>query len=370
MPAPKVTLFIGAIVAIMLTICILWATNTTDIKAAAISQEFEFVEVEVEPEESIWGKMIPKSMAEKRNDRRLALQTELTSLIEGISGITEAQVVLSLQESKGLGHRYVPSTACVTITPSANARLTSKEIETVTRLISGGATGVLQEDVTVVDNRDGLICTGNDLPIAPLKLNQETIRIAVEEALGLNVATVKVEMVSPYEGEMFIPWMDNKRPVVRLTLPRSWVTWRASQVGDVKTVTDNISHIAQSSAAGSLVEISIIPDSAVLVDASKIMESSAKQWAMVFGLSALLLSGLTVRRRKREVAPSPRRSMKVSEEAAFILSLSYQDARVEIDALHGTRRRAILESITGSEVIPIVEFPARVLEPSELAQCV
>jgi hypothetical protein len=62
--------------------------------------------------------------------------------------------------------------------------------------------------------------------------------------------------------------------------------------------------------------------------------------------------------------------MKVSEEAAFILSLSYQDARVEIDALHGTRRRAILESITGSEVVPIVEFPARVLEPSELAQCV
>jgi len=347
----------GVICAIGFTVGILWMVNTDDETEKGTPQEFAFVEVE--PEESIWGKMVPKSMAEQRNDRRLALQAELASLIEGISGISQAQVVLSLQESKGLGNRYVPSTACVTVTPATKARLSGDEIASVTRLVASGVSNLLEDDVTVVDNRDGLICTGHDLPIAPPQLNSETIRVAVAEAIGLNVATVKVDMVAPPEGEICIPWADNKRPVVRVTLPRSWVTLRASQVGNVETVMENILHIAKTTAVGSLVEISVVHDAAVVGGDSRVTESSAKQWAMVVGLIALFLSGVTIRRRKPEVAALPVQAISVSEEVAYILSLPHRDARVVIDELKGLRRSVILEAITESETIPLVEVPNR-----------
>ncbi len=347
----------GVVCAIVLTAGILWMANSQNEPESEISPEFAFVEVK--PEESIWGKMVPKSMAEQRNDRRLALQVELTSLIEGLAGISQAQVVLSLQESKGLGHRHVPSTACVTVTPATNARLNTDEIASVTRLVASGVSSLLVEDVTVVDNRDGLICTGNDLPIASPHLNSETIRIAVAEAIGLNVATVQVDMIMPPEGELFIPWIENKRPFVRLTLPRSWVTLRASQVGSVETVMENILHIAKRAAAGSVVEISIVHDAVVVGSESGKPESSAKQWAMVAGLIALFLSGITVRRRKRDVEPLPVQALSVYEEVALIMSLPHRDACVAIDALRGSRRRMVLEAITESETIPIIEVPNR-----------
>jgi hypothetical protein len=347
----------GVICAISLTAGILLMVNSGSRSESVIPPEFAFVEVE--PEESIWGKMVPKSIAEQRNDRRLALQVELASLIEGISGISQAQVVLSLQESKGLGQRYVPSTACVTVTPATNARLSKNEIASVTRLVASGVSNLQVDDVTVVDNRDGLICTGHDPPIISPKLNSESIRVVVAGAIGLNVATVQVDMVTPPEGELNIPWIDNKRPVVRLTLPRSWVTWRASQVGSVETVLENILHIAKRAAAGSVVEISIVHDAAVVGVESEVVESFAKQWAMALGLIALFLSGITVRRRKREEDKPLVKALSVSEEVAFILSLPYRDARVAIDSMSGPRRLVVLEAITETNTIPIVEVPNR-----------
>jgi hypothetical protein len=355
----------GVICAIVLTVGILWMVNTESETETGTPQEFAFVEVE--PEESIWGKMVPKSMAEQRNDRRLALQGELASLIEGISGISEAQVVLSLQESTGLGHRYVPSTACVTVTPATNARLSTNEIMSVTRLVASGVSNLLEDDVTIFDNRDGLICTGHDLPISPPQLNTESIRVVVAKAIGLNVATVQVDMVRPLEGELFTPWIDNKRPVIRLTLPRSWVTWRASQVGNIETVKENILHIAKTASAGSIIEISIVNDAAVVGGESEVVESSAKQWTMVAGLIALFLSGITVRRRKREAEALPVRVKSVSEEVAFIFSLPHRDARVAIDSLSGPRRQVILEAITDSETVPLIEVPNRT--SPELIHC-
>ncbi len=355
----------GLIGAIACTLGILWLVNGKSDTQTEPSRDFAFVEVE--PEESIWGKMVPKSMAEQKNDRRLALQTELASLIEGISGISQAQVVLSLQESKGLGHRYVPSTACVTVTPSTKARLGSDEIASVTRLVASGVSHLLEEDITVVDNRDGLICTGHDLPIHSPPLNSETIRVAVDEALALNVATVQVDMVMPPEDELFIPWLDNKRPVVRLTLPRSWVTKRASQVGNVETVMENILHIAKTAAPGSLVEISMVHDVAVAGGESEVPESTAKQWAMIVGLLALFLSGITVRRRTREEEIPTKKTLPAREEVAYILSLPYRDARLAIDALEGSRRAVILEAIIESEMLPVVEVPSPAA--AELVHC-
>lgn len=355
----------GVVCAIAFTLGILWMVNRESEPESETSQEFAFVEVE--PEESIWGKMVPKSMAEQRNDRRLALQGELTSLIEGLSGITQAQVVLSLQESKGLGHRYVPSTACVTVTPATDARLSLDEIASVTKLVASSVSNLLVEDVTVIDNRDGLICTGEDQPISSPQLNSESVRIAVASAIGLNAATVQVDMVTPPEGELFIPWIENKRPLVRLTLPRSWVTLRASQVGNVETVMENILHIANGAAPGSLVEISVVHDVAIVGGEPEAAESSAKQWAMVLGLIALFLSGVTVRRRKRESEALPVQAMSVSEEVAFILSLPHRDARVAIDSLRGARRDMILEEITESEMTPLIEIPNR--KSPDLVHC-
>ncbi|MDP7009567.1 MAG: hypothetical protein QGI78_08365 [Phycisphaerales bacterium] len=354
-------------IGICLTATILWFSKGGQVEETERTDSFALVEVE--PEESIWGKMVPKSITEQKNDRRLALQSELALLIEGLQGVSTAQVVLSLQESKGLGHRYIPTTACVTITPASHTELTTAEIKTITRLVSSGVAGLHEEDVTIVDNRDGLICTGQDIPILPKQMNQATIRTNVEEALGLKVATVNVEMISPPEGELFIPWLDNKKPVVRLTLPRSWVTWRAEEVGDVQTVLENISHIAQTAAAGSFVEISIIHDNVAYPGDAGTVESSSKQWAMVCGLFALLLSGMTVRRRKREIGENQEPNRNVQQEAQYILSLHHQDAKVAIDSLQGSRRRYVLEAIAQSEVVPIIEVPARCSASSVMVEC-
>jgi len=344
---PNLTRIVGIICVVALTVGILFATHLSDEQSAIQVQEVTLVDAE--PEESIWGKMVPKSAAQLRNERRLALQTELELLIEGIAGIEKAKVLLSLHESQGLGHRFVPPRACVTITPTSTTRLTRNEIATISQLIASGVTGLLVEDVTVVDNRDGLIHTGDEL------------------TLGLRVATVRVDMVSPSDGDLFIPWIDNKRPRIRVTLPQSWISTRAQQVGNVQIVMDTITHMIHSVAAGSLVELVIVQDQPIAASPPIGAERSSKQWAMVVGLIAVLLSGFSTGRRKREVENPPAKALRISEEAAFILSLPHDDARLAIEALRGSRRRFVLQAITDSDAVPLVEVPTR--KSTELVQC-
>jgi hypothetical protein len=362
---PNLTRIVGVICVVALTVGILFATHLRDEQSAIQLQEVTLVDAE--PEESIWGKMVPKSAAQLRNERRLALQTELELLIEGIAGIEKAKVLLSLNESQGLGHRFVPPRACVTITPTSTTRLTRNEIATISQLIASGVRGLLVEDVTVVDNRDGLIHTGDELKVTPPKLTNETIRVAVVKTLGLRVATVRVDMVSPSDGDLFIPWIDNKRPRIRVTLPQSWISTRAQQVGNVQIVMDTITHMIHSVAAGSLVELVIVQDQPIAASPPIGAERSSKQWAMVVGLIAVLLSGFSTGRRKREVENPPAKALRISEEAAFILSLPHDDARLAIEALRGSRRRFVLQAITDSDAVPLVEVPTR--KSTELVQC-
>ena len=182
MHSSNVTRSIGIISVCALTIGILWMTNLEYEQESVQLQEVAVVDAV--PEESIWGKMVPKSAVQQRNVRRLALQTELELLIEGITGIEKAHVLLSLHENQGLGHRFIPSTACVTITPRSDARITPNEITAITILIASGVTGLYVDDVTVIDNRDGLIRTGDDRKVASPKVNNEMIRVAVEKHLG------------------------------------------------------------------------------------------------------------------------------------------------------------------------------------------
>jgi hypothetical protein len=88
---------------------------------------------------------------------------------------------------------------------------------------------------------------------------------------------------------------------------------------------------------------------------------------MVVGLIAVLLSGFSTGRRKREVENPPAKALRISEEAAFILSLPHDDARLAIDVLRGSRRRFVLQAIADTDAVPLVEVPTR--KSTELIQC-
>ena len=369
MRSPRMTLAITCACVIMLSLGILWVSknNAVDPSLALPQTQMQVENTAEDVQESIWGQFIPKSQAQQRIDHRLALQSELAKLIVGQSGIEQAHVVLSLPESQGLGRRFEPPTACVTITPSSTVPLTAEAIESVTRLVASGVSGLSAEDVTVVDNSRGMIRTGSIQPTLNLKQHSESTRIAVEEALGLIAATVHVTMVSPPQGATFIPWIDNKKPNVQLTLPRSWITRRASQVGGVQVVLNNITRIAQAAAPGADVQIAIINDPALAGTDEQTAQSSAKQWALIIGLTTLLLTGTIGHRRKQTRTPTTKPAMHVAQEAAFILSLPYGQARVAIDALSGPKQRAVLETITSTAETPIVEIPAR--KVPDLVRC-
>lgn len=363
------TLAITCACVIILTLGVLWVSknNRGDPVFASPSTQVQVQSTVDDVQDSIWGQFIPKSQAQQRVDRRVALQLELAKLIVGQSGIEQAHVVLSLPESQGLGRRFEPSTACVTITPSTTIPLASEVIESVTRLVASGVPGLLAEDVTVVDNRYGMIRTGTLQPTLTIKQHGESTRIAVEEALGLISATVHVTMVSPPQGATFIPWIDNKKPNVHLTLPRSWITRRASQVGGVEVVLNNITRIAQAAAPGADVQVAIINDPTLAGADVQTTESSVKQWALITGLTTLLLTGTIGHRRKQTAVPMTKPAMNVAQEAAFILSLPHGQARIAIDALPSSKQRAVLEAITGPSETPMVEIPAR--KVPDLVRC-
>lgn len=366
MQTQKLTRTVTIIAVFGFTVGILWITSSEKSEPISLAQDEQQVETENQTQQSLWEQFIPKSLAQQQTDRRLALQDELANLIEGQVGIAEANVVLSMKESQGIGRSYEPSTACVTITPSSPAKLTNKEIESVTQIVASGVFGLSSENVSVIDNRDGLIFTEQDPLFASEKVNVDTTRRLVEDALGLTAATVQVTTEDPFDGVLFIPWLEKKQNV-KLTLPRSWITKRASQIGGVQIVMDNITHIAQVAAPSASVEIVIINDLVTVAKNNQPTRIYAKQWAFVFGLVAILLSGLTIRRRKRDSDKVTNHLMGVSEEARFILSLPHDRARSTIDALVGPKRQAVLEAIVKSEIVPIIEVPTR--KSSELVRC-
>ena len=202
--------------------------------------------------------------------------------------------------------------------------------------------------------------------------NTRSLQEQIEDGLGLTVATVTVTMVRPEQGTVLIPWRDNLRPLVHISVPQSWVSRMRDQVGSAAVVLSSVKTIAEDIAPGSQFVITTIQDAGQVTTVKQPSESYAKQIVMVIGLIAVLLSGHVVdRRRKTQESVVVMHVDHPEMEATRILEMDHQGACEAIDTLEGTRRIEVLRSIVAlgdsSHEPPVVQVPDR--QQLEFTKC-
>ena len=184
-------------------------------------------------------------------------------------------------------------------------------------------------------------------------MNLETVRRNIENALGLTVASVRVSLEDQSPSEVAIPWREHKQPVVRVSLPSSWVTMRTSQVGNKDLVFESLRTIIASVLPGSKTTFNIVQVSPSIPHHASTQESYAKQIVLLIGLFGVLFASFIVDHRKSPREEQVVRNIKnPTEEAKRILELSYDEAIHAIDALHDPHKMNVLRSIAACDVEP------------------
>jgi hypothetical protein len=189
---------------------------------------------------------------------------------------------------------------------------------------------------------------------------ENEIRTKIEDAIGLAVATVSVRMQRENAITEFIPWMDVATPIVRISLPQTWITKQSRQVGGEELALGAIMNLVFEVTPDADVEIVKVQNISAASAHVQSKESYAKQIVLLLGLSAMLLSGLVAdcRRRKEEIVVM-QKARTPEEEANRILQMEHSLARSAMDSLVGTRKFEVLHAIVSSndaiEEIPMVE---------------
>jgi len=349
--------FIGFTVGILLSV-----SSNENAARVERSQELQTEEAQSTPMEkegeSVWLQFLPKTSIEKRDAIRATRQNELAEMISTFAGVKHSTVLLSDAQQRGIGQPHIVMSACVMVEPEDGA-LSSITLLAIRTIVADATSGLLVENVHVINSQVGAIVTGNNR-VATRKNRASAARKRIEMALGLTMATVSVKMQSDNAITEYIPWFDDATPIVRVTLPNSWVQKRASQVGTEETVLASVIALAKEAVPTATVSITLVQDAVIATPLFVTKESYAKQIAIGIGLAAVLLSGFVADRRRRpqeitiiKNAESP------EEEARKILELEHSLARHAIDALGGVRKVEVLRAIINSEELvedmPVVE---------------
>jgi len=174
----------------------------------------------------------------------------------------------------------------------------------------------------------------------------------IDDALGLGVAIISVSMERPSEQEFSIPWRDNKRAVVRVTLPSTWITQRSKQLGSKEIALNSLRSIIDSVAPESTTTFHIVQSELVVPFQVPTSESYAKHIAVTVGLCVLLISGFVVDRRRR---PFPEMVVQhvenPHEEAERILGMEHIEARQAIDSLQDHNKIKVLQAIVSQDAV-------------------
>jgi hypothetical protein len=183
--------------------------------------------------------------------------------------------------------------------------------------------------------------------------NSDYIRQKIDSALGLSVATISVSMVHPPASERAIPWREDRQPVVKLSLPSSWLSTRSEQLGGEDAVLHVLRSTILSVIPGSKIQFQIVQVPQTLLAVQPVTESYAKQIAIAVGLIAVLLSGCMIdRRRPQQETIVVRQVDHPSAEATRILQLEHSSAKTAIDALSGSYKVSVLRHIINTELNP------------------
>ena len=305
-----------------------------------------------------WLQFLPKSSVEKRDVIRSTRQRELSKMINTFSGVKKSTVLLSDEQKQGIGQPHREMTACVMIEPE-DGPLSSITLLAIRTIIADATAGLQAKNVNVINAQIGAISTGNTRANSR-KYRASMVRKRIENALGLTMATVFVKMQSDNAISKYIPWVDDSTPIVRITLPKSWVNKRANQVGSEEIALATIYNLATESEPSAAVSITLVEDGAIATPLFQSKESYAKQIALFIGLGAVLLSGFaTDRRRRPQEITIVKNAESPEEEARKILQLEHALARHAIDALEGIRKVEVLRAIIASEEhieeLPVVE---------------
>ena len=345
------------------TVGILLSVQSND-NAARVerSQELQIEEAQsmpIEKEgESVWLQFLPKTSIEKRDAVRATRQNELAEMISSFAGVKHSTVLLSDAQQPGIGQPHIVMSACVMVEPE-NGALSSITLLAIRTIVAGATSGLLVENVQVINSQVGAIVTGTNR-VASRQNRASAVRKRIEMALGLTMATVSVKMQSDNAITEYIPWIDDATPIVRVTLPNSWVQKRASQVGTEEIVLASVITLAKEAVPTATVSITLVEDAVIAAPLLVTTESYAKQIAIGIGLAAVLLSGFVADRRRRPQEITILKNAESPEvEARKILELEHSLARHAIDALDGVRKVEVLRAIINSEElvedVPVIE---------------
>ncbi len=191
----------------------------------------------------------------------------------------------------------------------------------------------------------GAVRDGNSM------LDTESLRQDIDAALGLSVATISVSLAQPPASERTIPWREDKQPVVKLSLPSTWLTSRSTQLGSKEEVFEVLRATVLSIVPGSKVQFQIVQEPQVMQAVQPVTESYAKQIAIAVGLVAVLLSGYMIDRRRPEQETIVVRQVDhPAVEASRILQLEHTAAKKAINALSGSYKISVLQQIATTEL--------------------
>lgn len=365
----KKTLFVFGVTG--LTLGILWfASFETNDEPRRASPDLALIEEQDETqkiEDSFWFQLMPKSSIAKRDEQRVIRQQEIASMIDRLQGVDHTTVVLSDNEATGLGMPKRPMTACVSVEPTQGI-IPRATIRAIRKLVAGATMGLSPDQVTVLNNQTGMESSDVSVTV-PTSLNTEVMRKNIERALGLRLATISVSMNPISTNDIVIPWRNNVRPEVRVTLPSSWVKKRVGQVGSEEVLFDSLRSIISGVAPSVLTHFQVVHDVAITSMESGSSESYAKYIAVALGLFAILSSVFIAYRRKENTqtivvqhVADPR------EEAKRIIELEHFEAKEAISALYGTYKTNVLKAIVAvdeEKQPPIVEVHKQL----ELTKC-
>ena len=347
---------------VAITLGILWTVGTqpetTGDNFQIVDQTPPSQQTIEDSEEPLWMKYMPKSSIEKRDATRTDRQNELASMIETINGIQSAKVVLSDDSNQGIGQPHRVMSACVMVEPKEGP-LSISTLDAIRTLVADATSGLSVDQVNVINSTLGVVSVGVP-PWERSKRSAKEIRSLVESAIGLVTATVSVEMKLENTITKYIPWMDDAVPLIRVSLPQTWIDKRSRQVGSQSVALESIKNLVVEAVPDSRVSIVAVPSRITSSSSPLVEESYVKQATLILALTALLVSGYTSdRRRRKEEVVIVRDFGTPKQEANKILKMEHELAKRTIDSLDGARKIEVLKAIVSAEErsteLPVVE---------------
>ncbi len=176
------------------------------------------------------------------------------------------------------------------------------------------------------------------------------IQRLIEDALGIDVAAVRVILEEPLQQEVGVPWRIWDRLVVQISLPSSWITQRMRGIGAKEVVLKTLNETVTSVVPNSKTVFNIVQVPSSTAVLKGFQDSYAKQIVLLVGLFGILFASFIVDYRKpthnsKELV----RTLNPVKEANRILRMPHADAVLAIQALDEDQKILVLQSIVALE---------------------